>query len=133
MAKLNKQIKEIKKSLTLSANEKADQIRVLQQQKTDTARKALGKDLLFSENQQAIESTQFYPSRDTLSQNKRTLTLTSEMKKEYEEVATEYYQKYEKQGIYSEEKLEQIKQKAKDYAKNYLMKKYKSELVKSGE
>ena len=55
------------------------------------------------------------------------------MKKEYEEVATEYYQKYEKQGIYSEEKLEQIKQKAKDYAKNYLMKKYKSELVKSGE
>lgn len=133
MAKLNKQIKEIKKSLTLSANEKADQIRVLQQQKTDTARKALGKDLLYSENQQAIESTQFYPSRDTLSQNKRTLTLTSEMKKEYEEVATEYYQKYEKQGIYSEEKLEQIKQKAKDYAKNYLMKKYKSELVKSGE
>lgn len=133
MAKLNKQIKEIKKSLTLSANEKADQIRVLQQQKTDTARKALGKDLLYFENQQAIESTQFYPSRDTLSQNKRTLTLTSEMKKEYEEVATEYYQKYEKQGIYSEEKLEQIKQKAKDYAKNYLMKKYKSELVKSGE
>ena len=133
MAKLNKQIKEIKKSLTLSANEKADQIRVLQQEKTDTARKALGKDLLYSENQQAIESTQFYPSQDTLSQNKRTLTLTSEMKKEYEEVATEYYQKYEKQGIYSEEKLEQIKQKAKDYAKNYLMKKYKSELVKSGE
>lgn len=133
MAKLNKQIKEIKKSLTLSANEKADQIRVLQQEKTDTARKALGKDLLYSENQQAVESTQFYPSRDTLSQNKRTLTLTSEMKKEYEEVATEYYQKYEKQGIYSEEKLEQIKQKAKDYAKNYLMKKYKSELVKSGE
>lgn len=131
MSKLNKQIKEIKKSLTLSADEKADQIRVLQQQKTDTARQALGKDLLYSENEEAIESTQFYPSRDTLSQNKRTLTLTSEMKKEYEEVANEYYQKYEKQGLYSEEKLEKIKEKAKDYAKSYMMKKYKSELVKS--
>lgn len=131
MAKLNKQIKEIKKSLTLSADEKADQIRVLQQQKTDTARQALGKDLLYSENEEAIESTQFYPSRDTLSQNKRTLTLTSEMKKEYEKVASEYYQKYESQGLYSEEKLEQIKEKAKDYAKSYMMKKYKSKLVKS--
>ena len=131
MAKLNKQIKEIKKSMTLSADEKADQIKVLQEQKTDTARKALGKDLLYSSSSEAIESTQFYPSRDTLSQSNRTLTLTSEMKKEYEEVANEYYQKYEKQGIYSEEKLEQIKQKAKDYAKSYMMKKYKSELVKT--
>ena len=131
MAKLNKQIKEIKKSLTLSADEKAEQIRVLQQQKTDTARQALGKDLLYSSNAEAIQSTQFYPSRDTLSQNKRTLTLTSEMKKEYEEVANEYYQKYESQGLYSEEKLEQIKEKAKDYAKSYMMKKYKSKLVKN--
>lgn len=131
MAKLNKQIKEIKKSLTLSADEKADQIKILQQQKTDTARKALGKDLLYSENEEAISSTQFYPSRDTLSQNKRTLTLTSDMKKEYEEVANEYYQKYEKQGLYSDEKLEKIKEKAKDYAKSYIMNKYKSKLVKS--
>ena len=131
MAKLNKQIKEIKKSLTMSGEEKAEQIKILQQQKTDTARQALGKDLLYSENEEAIQSTQFYPSRDTLSQNKRTLTLTSDMKKEYEEVASEYYQKYEKQGLYSEEKLEQIKEKAKDYAKSYMMKKYKSELVKT--
>lgn len=131
MTKINKQIKEIKKSLTLSADEKAEQIRVLQQQKTDTARQALGKDLLYSNNSEAVESTQFYPSRDTLSQNKRTLTLTSEMKKEYEEKAYEYYQKYEKQGLYSDEKLEQIKEKAKDYAKSYMMNKYKSELVKS--
>ncbi len=133
MAKLNKQIKEIKKSLTLSADEKAEQIRVLQEQKTDTARQALGKELLYSNNEETIESTKFYPSRDTLSQNKRTLTLTSEMKKEYEEKAYEYYQKYEKQGLYSEEKLEQIKEKAKDYAKSYMMNKYKSELVRSEE
>ena len=127
MAKLNKQIKEIKKSMTLSADEKAEQIRVLQEQKTDTARKALGKDLLYSTSSE-IENMKFYPSRDTISKNKRTLTLTTKMKKEYEQVASEYYEKYEKQGLYSKEKLEQIESKAKDYAKNYMFKKYKDKL-----
>ena len=131
MSSLNKQIKEIKKSLTMSGEEKAEQIKELQKQKTDVARKALGKDLLYSENAEAVENVKFYPSRDTLTKSKRTLTLTPEMKKEYEQVAAEYYQKYEKQGIYSKEKLEDIESKAKDYAKNYMMKKYKSELVKN--
>ena len=131
MSKINKQIKEIKKSMTMSADEKAEQIKELQKQKTDIARNALGKDLIYSSSEEAIESIGFYPSRDTLSKNKQTLTMTSDMKKEYEEVANEYYQKYERQGIYSEEKLEQIKTKAKDYAKNYMMKKYKSKLTKS--
>ena len=133
MSSLNKQIKEIKKSLTMSGEEKAEQIKELQKQKTDVARKALGKDLLYSENAEAVENVKFYPSRDTLTKSKRTLTLTPEMKKEYEQVAAEYYQKYEKQGIYSKEKLEDIESKAKDYAKNYMMKKYKSELVKNDE
>ena len=127
MAKLNKQIKEIKKSMTLSADEKAEQIRVLQEQKTDVARKALGKDLLYSTSSE-IENMKFYPSRDTISKNKRTLTLTTEMKKEYEQVASEYYEKYEKQGLYNKKKLEQIESKAKDYAKNYMFKKYKDKL-----
>lgn len=130
ISKLNKQIKEIKKDLTKSGEQKADEIKLLQQQKTDTARQALGKELLYSENQEKIESTKLYPSRDTLSQNNRTLTMTPEMKKEYEEVANEYYNKYARQGLYSDEKLEQIQEKAKDYAKNYMMKKYKSELIK---
>ena len=130
MSKLNKQIKEIKKDLTKSGEQKADEIKLLQQQKTDTARQALGKELLYSENQEKIESTKLYPSRDTLSQNNRTLTMTPEMKKEYEEVANEYYNKYARQGLYSDEKLEQIQEKAKDYAKNYMMKKYKDELTK---
>lgn len=133
MSSLNKQIKEIKKSLTMSGEEKAEQIKELQKQKTDVARKALGKELLYSENAEAVENVKFYPSRDTLTKSKRTLTLTPEMKKEYEQVAAEYYQKYEKQGIYSKEKLEDIESKAKDYAKNYMMKKYKSELVKDDE
>ena len=130
MASLNKQIKEIKKSLSMSGDEKAEQIKELQRQKTDVARKALGKDLLYSENEQAIENVKFYPSRDTLTKNKRTLTLTAEMKKEYEQIASEYYQKYEKQGLYSKEKLEDLESKTRDYAKNYMMKKYKNQLTK---
>ena len=129
MSKLNKQIKEIKKSLTLSADEKAEKIKALQQQKTDTARQALGKDLLYSSSSE-IESMKFYPNSDTLKQSNRTLALTSEMKKEYEEVASKYYKKYESHGLYSKEKLEQIKSNAKDYAKNYMMKKYKDKLIK---
>lgn len=128
MAKLNKQIKEIKKDLTKSGKQKADEIKELQRQKTDTARQALGKDLLYSENESKIESTRFYPSRDTLSKNKRTLTMNTEMKKEYEQIANEYYNKYASQGLYSEEKLKQIEEKARDYAKNEMMKRYKSEL-----
>ena len=131
MAKLNKQIKEIKKDLTKSGEEKAEEIKKLQQQKTDTARKALDKDLLNSENEIAIESTVFYPSRDTLSQKGYTLNLTSEMKKEYEEIAYEKYQQYAKQGLYSEEKLENLKEKCKDYAKSQLLKKYRNDLIKS--
>lgn len=130
MAKLNKQIKEIKKDLTKSGKQKADEIKELQRQKTDTARQALGKDLLYTENETKIESTRFYPSRDTLSKNKRTLTMNAEMKKEYEQIANEYYNRYASQGLYSEEKLQQIEEKAKDYAKNEMMKKYKSELSK---
>lgn len=130
ISKLNKQVKEIKADLSMSGKEKAEQIEILQQQKVDTARQALGKELLYSENQERIEDTKFYPTRDSLSQNKRTLTLTPEMKKEYEELASEYYKKYEQQGLYSEEKLEQLKSKAKEYAKKSLMKKYRNELVK---
>ena len=133
MAKLNKQIKEIKKDLTKSGEQKAEEIKELQQQKTDTARKALGKELLNSDNETAIESTTFYPSRDTLSQNGYTLNLTSDMKKEYEKIAYEKYQQYAKQGLYSEEKLENLKEKCKDYAKSQLLKKYRNDLIKKNE
>ena len=133
MAKLNKQIKEIKKDLTMSGKEKAEQIKLLQQQKTDTARTALGKEVLYSENETNIESTTFYPSRDTLSQNGYTLNLTSDMKKEYEELAYNKYKEYENQGLYSEEKLESLREKCKDYAKSQLLKKYKDDLIKKSE
>ncbi len=131
MSKLNKQIKEIKKDLSMSGKEKADKIKLLQQQRTDIARQALGKSLIHPENEQKIQSTQFYPTNSSLSKNNYELQLTSEMKEEYEQIASEYYSKYESQGIYNEEKLKDIKSKAKEYAKNQLFKKYKSELVKT--
>ena len=129
MSDLNKQIKEIKKG-SLSGTEKAEKIKVLQQEKTDTARQALGKNLINSSNASKIQSTQFYPN-DTLKNNGYTLTLNSSQKKEYEQLANAYYTKYAKQGLYSEKKLDDIKTKAKDYAKAQMFKKYKSSLVKT--
>jgi predicted nucleotidyltransferase len=131
MSKVNKQIKEIKRDLTMSGREKAEQIKELQRQRTDIARQALGKDLLDDTNSEKIETTSFYPTNSSLSLNKMTLELTPEMKEEYSKLASEFYKKYEKQGLYSQNKLKQIKTKAKDYAKKTLMKKYKSQLVKS--
>lgn len=128
LSKLNKQIKTIKKDLTLSGKEKAELIRPLQEQKTDTARQALGKDLIYEENANKIESNQFYPTNDSLKNNGYTLTLTEEMKKEYESLAYETYTKYKKQGLYAEDKLKSI---AKDYAKKSLLQKYKKQLTKS--
>ena len=131
MSKVNKQIKEIKRDLTMSGKEKAEQIKELQRQRTDIARQALGKDLLDDTNSEKIETTSFYPTNSSLSLNKMILELTPEMKEEYSKLASEFYKKYEKQGLYSQDKLKQIKTKAKDYAKKTLMKKYKSQLVKS--
>lgn len=131
MAVLNKQIKAIKKDLTTSGTEKADKIRPLQEQKTDVARKALGKDPIYTTHTSDLDSLQFYPSRDVLSKNNYTLSLTEEMKKEYETLAYSQYQKYKKQGIYSEEYLDKLKSKCKDYAKSKMMQKYKNKLTKS--
>ena len=131
MSSINKQIKSIKADLTMSGEEKAEAIKPLQEQKTDTARQALGKDLIYSENEQKIQSIKFYPSRDTLSQSGYTLSLDDSMKKEYESLAYGYYSKYEKQGLYSKDKLDDIATKAKEYAKKTLLQKYRNKLTKS--
>lgn len=128
---INKQIKEIKKDLTLSSSEKEKQILELQKQRTDTARNAIGKELIDNNNEEKIESSKFYPSRDTISQNKYTLTMTTEMKKEYEQLAYSQYQKYKSQGLYSEDYLEKLESTCKDYAKKYMLQKYKNQLTKS--
>ena len=128
MAALNKQIKAIKQDENMSGDEKAEKIRPLQEQKTDVARQALGKAPIYTKNTEDLEALSFYPSRSELSLNGRTLELTEEMKKEYQDIAYEQYKKYEKQGLYSEEYLEKLKEKCKEVAKKQLMQKYKSQL-----
>ena len=127
---LNKQIKEIKRDLTMSGTEKAEKIKELQQEKTDTARNALGKELISSKNETNIKSTQFYPD-NVLKKNGYSLELSPEQKKEYEEYAYNFFNKYENQGLYNDEKLKEIKTKAKDYAKSQMFQKYKANLVKT--
>ncbi|MCI5588856.1 MAG: hypothetical protein MR384_13395 [Lachnospiraceae bacterium] len=128
---INKQIKEIKKDLTLSSSEKEKQILELQKQRTDTARQAMGKELINSDNESKIDSSKFYPSKDTISKNNYVLAMTSDMKKEYEQLAYEQYQKYKSQGLYSDEYLEKLETKCKDYAKNYMLQKYQNQLTKN--
>ena len=130
ISNINKKIKATKNNSNLSSKEKGEQIYKLQQQRTDTARQALGNDLISSSSDE-IESSGFYPRTSTLSSNGYSLTLTNEMKTEYEKLAYESYQKYSKQNIYSSEYLQKIKQNCKNYAKQVLMKKYQNKLVKS--
>lgn len=130
LSALNKQIKAIKQDLTMSGEEKADKIRPLQEQKVDVARQALGKEPIYTENTDNLDSLEFYPSRSTLSYNGLTLELTEEMKQEYEDLAYNLYKKYEKQGLYSDEYLDKIKSKCKETAKKQLMQKYRSRLTK---
>lgn len=127
---LNKQIKAIKQDLSMSGSAKADAIRPLQEQKVDVVRQALGKDAIYTNNTDELESLEFYPSRSELSLNGLTLELTEEMKTEYMNMAYELYQKYSNQGLYSKEYLEKIKTKVKDAAKKKMMQKYRSQLVK---
>lgn len=131
IADINKKIKSIKSDEYLYGQEKAEKIKALQSERTDTARQALGKELMDTSNKTRIESTKFYPSNSTLKQNKYTLTLTDEMKNEYERIAYERYSQYSGQGLYNEDYLQRLETKCKDYAKNYMMQKYKSQLVKS--
>ena len=131
LSTLNKQIKAIKQDLTMSGEEKAEQIRPLQEQKVDVARQALGKEPIYTENTDNLEALEFYPSRSTLSYNGYTLELTEDMKQEYEDLSYDLYKKYKKQGLYSEEYLDKLKSKCKDVAKKQMMQKYKSKLTKS--
>lgn len=131
LSALNKQIKAIKQDLTMSGEEKAEQIRPLQEQKVDVARQALGKDPIYTENTDELNSLEFYPSRSTLSYNGYTLELTEDMKQEYEDISYELYKKYEKQGLYSEEYLDKLKSKCKEAAKKQIMQKYRNQLTKS--
>lgn len=74
--------------------------------------------------------SRFTPSLSSLSYNGYKLNLTQEMQQEYEKIASDLYNQYANQGIYSEEYLEKLKEKVKDAAKKEMVQKYKSQLVK---
>ena len=131
ISNINKKIKAIKSDSSLSSKEKGKQIFKLQQQRTDTARQALGKSLIDLTNKTKIESMKFYPSSSTLKNNGYSLTLTDSMKKEYESIAYDRYKQYKNQGLYNETYLEKLESTCKDYAKQTIMQKYRSKLVKS--
>lgn len=131
ISNINKKIKAIKNDSSLSSQEKGEQIFKLQQQRTDTARQALGKELINSANKTKIESMKFYPSSSTLKNNGYSLTLTDSMKKEYEKIAYDRYKQYKTQGLYNDTYLEKLESTCKDYAKNVIMQQYRNKLVKS--
>ena len=128
ISNINKEIKEIKADEKMSGKEKGDKIRVLQSEKTDTARVALGKEAINKDNTQKIETRKFYPSSNTLKQNGNVLQMTTAMQNEYSKLANQAYKQYKSQGLYSEDKLES---KAKEYAKKQILEKYKSLLKKA--
>ena len=130
LSALNKQIKAIKQDLTMSGTEKAEAIRPLQEQKTDVARQALGKNPIYTENTDELEALSFYPTRSTLTYNGLTLDMTEDMKKEYMDLAYELYSKYTNQKMYTDEYLEILKSKVKDAAKKKMISKYKNKLVR---
>ena len=74
--------------------------------------------------------SRFTPSSSSLSYNGYKLNLTQEMQQEYEKIASDLYNQYANQGIYSNEYLEKLKDKVKDAAKKEMIQKYKSQLVK---
>lgn len=131
ISNINKKIKAIKSDSSLSSKEKGEQIFKLQQQRTDTARQALGKSLIDSTNKTKTESMKFYPSSSTLKNNGYSLTLTDSMKKEYEKIAYDRYKQYKNQGLYNDTYLEKLESTCKDYAKQTIMQKYRNKLVKS--
>jgi hypothetical protein len=73
-------------------------------------------------------NTEFSLSNSTISNYGWKLDITDEMELEYEKIATEKYNEYKKQGLMTEDKS---KSSAKDYAKSYMLNKYKDKLYRS--
>lgn len=59
---INKEIRTTKTDTALNSKEKAEKIRELQKQKTDTARYYLGKETISEENKEQIELYEYYPT-----------------------------------------------------------------------
>lgn len=87
MAIINKKIREAKTDNTLNSREKAEKIRELQKQRTDTARYYLGKETITKENKEQIELYEYYPTATS----KISSIIDEEEKNEYAQIVKDTY------------------------------------------
>lgn len=127
MSQINKDIKSVQNSLTMSGDEKRDKILELQELRTDTARYYLGKELINESNKEEVELYEYYPASSSYvySVNKKikvTVNYTEADKKEYAELAKEIYEEelkdLKKKRSYREATEEEKKQKEESILKS---------------
>ena len=88
MAIINKKIREAKTDNALNSKEKAEKIRELQKQRTDTARYYLGKETITKENKEQIELYEYYP---TATSKISSIIDEEEEKNEYAQIVKDTY------------------------------------------
>lgn len=127
MSQINKDIKSIQNSLTMSGDEKRDKILELQELRTDTARYYLGKDLINKSNKEEVELYEYYPANSSYvyhinKKMKVTVNYTETDKKAYAELAKEIYEEelkdLKKKRSYREATEEEKKQKEESILKS---------------
>lgn len=87
MAIINKKIRETKTDNAINSKEKAEKIRELQKQRTDTARYYLGKGTIAKENKEQIELYEYYPTATS----KISSIIDEEGKNEYAQIVKDTY------------------------------------------
>lgn len=120
MSDLNKQIKGVRNSLTLTSDQKRDKIKELQILRTDVARNALGKELINPSAKEQVELYQYYPNKTIykyeVHPNKTVeVEYTEDDMKEYARIVKDTYEtalaKEEKKRTYKEMTAEEQKKK----------------------
>ena len=120
MSDLNKQIKRVRNSLTLTSDQKRDKIKELQILRTDVARNALGKELINPASKEQVELYEYYPSKTTFKYevhaNKTVeVEYTEDDMREYARIVKDTYEtalaKEQKKRTYQEMTAEEQKKK----------------------
>ena len=142
MSDLNKEIKRVRNSLTLTSDQKRDRIKELQILRTDVARNALGKELINPESKEQVELYEYYPSKTTFKYevhaNKTVeVEYTEDDMREYARIVKDTYEtalaKEQKKRTYKEMTPEEQKKKRKSLltsAKNTAQEKVSREIYR---
>ena len=109
-SKINKQLKEVQNSLTMTSSEKREKIDELKALRTDVARYYLGKELIDSSHKKQIELYEFYPAQEEYTYTPKGGV---KVKVQYDEKAKIYYsetaRKYYEEALAKEEKTTEYK------------------------